>query len=228
MTGGKISSAFPCPYLSIWLWHWVPIFTELWCHPHPRVFYARRGLGAARKEALCVGPEWDQASVKQGLWCSTGVSALSQRSLTSEFCSGPPFPFVQRHCGSPGNWLQMLSCLSAAIFYFIDLFSVLIRWGIPNLTFSNVLPQQIGCLELNSDTFWDTGAHEPPLSSVSDLYISLSEQVYRLCDFFILSGFSSNSDCWLLWWGLKTHFFYSSFSHSWTATGQEVLWFSRE
>lgn len=119
-------------------------------------------------------------------------------------------------------------CLSTAIFYFIDLLSALIRWGIPKIPFSNVLPRQIGCLELNCDTFWDAGAHEPPLSFVSDLYSSLSEQVFRLCDFFILSGFSSNSDCWLLWWGLKTHFVYPSFSHSWTMTGQEVLWFSTE
>lgn len=61
-------------------------------------------------------------------------------------------------------------CLSDIIFYFIDLFSVLNKRGVPKIPFSNILPQEVGSLKCN--TFWDDRAHKPPLSFLSDLYSS--------------------------------------------------------
>lgn len=165
---------FPALTSSIWLWHRVPTFTECWCHPHPAVFHGCEGLGAARTEGQCVGPEWDQACVNLGLWCSTEGSALSQRSLSIR--AGTLWL----------SWRLVIDafCLSTIVFYFIDLVTILNRWGIPKIPFSNVLPQEVGSLKCNN--FWDAGAQKPPLSFVSELYSSLSEQVFRRLGFYSL------------------------------------------
>lgn len=102
---------FPAPNSSILLWWWVPRFTQFCCHPHPRVFHACEGLGAAKKRSsVC----WDLSEIKT-VW--NRASGALQRDLpfyrnflpVSEFCSGPPFSFVQRQCGFPGNCSLMLS-----------------------------------------------------------------------------------------------------------------------
>lgn len=110
----KISSAFqhfPALTSSTWLWHWVPRFTEFWCHPHPRVAHACKGLGAARKEALCVGPEWDQA-------CDAPEGDLFFHRDHPPVSSAQSHPFhLCRDTGSPANWILMLSFNYCLLFY---------------------------------------------------------------------------------------------------------------
>lgn len=104
---------FPAPNSSIWLWWWVPRFTQFCCHPHPRVFHACEGLGAAKKEAVCVGI-WVRSRL-----CGTGPVVLYRGICPFteisyqwvSFAQGhpPPFSFVKRQCGFPGNCSLMLS-----------------------------------------------------------------------------------------------------------------------
>ena len=197
---------FPAPASSIWLWHWVPRFTQSWCHPHPRVFHAYKGLGAAKQEALCVGI-WMRSSL-----CETGPVVLHRgicpfTEISYQWVLLRATLFI---CAET-MWLSWelfidAFCLSASVFYLIDPFSVMNRSGIPKILFSNVLlPGRAmfrvkpWCL-LRCCRPW--ASHELCVWPLQLTFWTGFQKMW----FSILSGFSSSSDCWLFMMRPKNSF----------------------
>lgn len=88
-------------------------------------------------------------------------------------------------------------CLSASVFYLVDPFSVLNRWGIPKILFSYALLPGSGMFRVKP---WcllrccSPGAsHELCVWPLQLIFWTGFQKMW----FSTLSGFSSSSDCWL-------------------------------
>lgn len=144
---------------------------------------------------------WGQPEEKAHVWDLREIKAVwnwacdhRDHSPVSFAPAFLPFPLWKT-----GYWCFLSTTV------FIDLFSVLNRWAIPKMPFSNVLPQEVGSLKCN--TFWDAGAHKLPLEfCVWPLQLTFWAGIQKIW-VFIVSSVSSSSDCWLLWWGLKIIYF---------------------
>lgn len=136
---GRSVQHFLASNSSIWLWCWVPRFTQFYCHSHPGVFHACEGLGAAKKAAVCVGI-WVRSSL-----CETGPVVLYRGICPfTETSYQWVLLWATLFVWTEAVWLSWqlfidAFCLSAFVFYLIDLFSVLNRWDIPKILLSNVL-----------------------------------------------------------------------------------------
>lgn len=164
-----------------------------------------RASGQPKKKQCVLGSEWDQDSVKLGQWCSTEGSALLQKFLTSEWVLLRATLFI---CAEAVwlSWQLFIDafCLSAFVFYLIDLFSVPNRWCIPKILFSNVLLPGSGMFSVKPWFFlrcWSLqGSHE--LWPLQLTFWTAFQKMW----FSTLSGFSSSSDSRLLMLRPKTLF----------------------
>lgn len=221
-----ISLPLPCPSdYDIW----VPRFTKSWCHPRVRVYHAYKVLREAKKEALRAG-----ICMRYSLW-ETGplvlhgrICPLAEMSYQWVLLRATLFICTEAACLSWELFIDAF-CLSASVFYLVDFFSVLhLRWSIPQILFSNLLIPGSRIFRVKPWCFlrcWSPWASYE--LCVWPLQLT-SEQVFRRCDFlyFLVSVAALIAD--YTWWGLKSHFLCSPFSHSWMVTGQEVLWFCIE
>lgn len=197
---------FPAPTSTIRLWCWVPSSTQSWFHPHSRVFHAYKGLEAAKKEALYVGI-WMRSSL-----CETGpvvlhrgICPFTEISYRWVLLRATLFICAEAVWLSGELFIDVF-CLSASVFYLIDLFSVTNRWGISKILFSNILLPGSGmfrvkpwCL-LRCSSPW--ASHELCVWPLQLTFWTGFQKMW----FSILSGFSSSSDCRLYLMRPKTSF----------------------
>lgn len=169
--GGKINSAFPCPYLLHLNRALSPQIHRVLVSPTSQSVPCLWRFGDSRKEGPGVRPEWDQACVKPGLWCSTEGSAFHR--------DHSPVSFAPAFLPLETSYWCFLSFNYHLLLYRPFLCSKQMSYS-QNTIFKCPAP---GSRSLKCNTFWDAGAHKLPWSFVCDLYSSLSEQVFRKCGF---------------------------------------------